>query len=188
MMSKTERIAVWVMLSLLLVTVVTAIPLFYGEIAALRQQLNLLAGGQGATSWPPGVAPLPTVPANQGQAEVGGARLQVRVTAVKTTDDTATLTVMVRGSGAADPLLDLPALSCGGVAYPVDGPSLEAARTAFLTLITRSEATGDLLFYGTPDVSQPCVLVLNPAQATNSVVAPRIEVPVPQTAPVTPEA
>jgi hypothetical protein len=55
-----------------------------------------------------------------------------------------------------------------------------------LALITRGEATADLTFYGRPDLSQSCALVLNPQQAADSVVAPRIEAPVPQLAPVAP--
>ncbi len=76
-------------------------------------------------------------------------------------------------------------LICDGQAYPVDGPSLEAARLAYLGLISQGRATAGLLFYGGPDLTQPCVLLLNPDQPASSVVAPRIEVPVPQLAPMT---
>ncbi len=188
-MAKGERIAVWVLVGLLVLTQVIALPLLFGEIAALRWQLEIATGarpvpegGDGGFGSPPA---LPTPPANIGQAESWGSTLQVRATAIEVISSTATVTVTVQGSGAADPLLDLPVLICDGQAYPVDGPSLEAARLAYLGLISQGRATAGLLFYGGPDLTQPCVLLLNPDQPASSVVAPRIEVPVPQLAPMT---
>ncbi len=107
--------------------------------------------------------------------------------AAQTISTTALLTVTVTGSGSADPLLDLPSLVCGNAAYPVDGISLEAARLAYLNLITQGQATAGLLFYGGPDLTQACTLILNPAQPATSVVAPRLELPVPVAAPANPE-
>ena len=187
-MNPRERIALWVLVGMGLLAQLITLPLLFGEVAELRRQLNLVAGVPGAAptpAWNAGAAPLPTTAPNVGQASTWGAQLQVRVTqaAVSADGETATLTLTVRGSGAADPLLDLPALVCGGAVYPVDGPSLETARMELLALITRGEATADLVFYGRPDLSQSCALVLNPQQPADSVVAPHIEAPVPQLAP-----
>jgi len=187
-MGQRERIALWVLVGLGLLAQLVALPMLFGEVAELRRQLDLVAGVPGAAptpAWNANTAPLPTTAPNVGQASTWGAQLQVRVTQAAVSEDgeTATLTLAVRGSGAADPLLDLPALVCGETVYPVDGPSLETARMDLLALITRGEATADLTFYGRPDLSQSCALVLNPQQAADSVVAPRIEAPVPQLAP-----
>ena len=186
-MNPRERIALWVLVGVGLLAQLIALPLLCGEVAELRRQLNVVAGVPGAAptpDWNAGAAPLPTTAPNVGQASTWGAQLQLRVTqaAVSADGEAATLTIAVRGSGAADPLLDLPALVCGGAVYPVDGPSLETARMDLLALITRGEATADLVFYGRPDLSQSCTLVLNPQQPADSVVAPRIEAPVPQLA------
>jgi hypothetical protein len=188
-MGQRERIALWVLVGLGLLAQLITLPLLFGEVAELRRQLNIVAGVPGAAptpAWNANTAPLPTTAPNVGQASTWGAQLQVRVTQVAVSEDgeSATLTLAVRGSGAADPLLDLPALVCGEVVYPVDGASLETARMDLLALITRGEATAELVFYGHPDLSLSCALVLNPQQAADSVVAPRIEAPVPQLAPV----
>jgi hypothetical protein len=187
-MGQRERIALWVLVGVGLLAQLVALPMLFGEVAELRRQLEIVAGVPGAAptpAWNANTAPLPTTAPNVGQASTWGAQLQLRVTQAAVSEDgeSATLTLAVRGSGAADPLLDLPVLACDGVTYPVDGPSLETARMELLALITRGEATANLTFYGRPDLSRPCTLVLNPQQAADSVVAPRIEAPVPQLAP-----
>lgn len=189
-MTPRERIALWVLLGLLALTLLITLPLLFGEVAELRRQLELIAGSSlsAAPGWNGQPAALPPAPSNSGQIVGWGAQLQVRVTQATLSADgeLATLSLNVRGSGAADPLLNLPSLVCGNAAYPVDGPSLEAARTALLTLITRGEATGELVFYGRPDLSQACTLVLNPQQPAESHIAPQMRLPVPQVAPVAP--
>jgi len=172
-------LALWGVIGLLLVGQALSGLLLYGEIADLREQVAHATGARPAAP-EVALAPLPEV---GGQGPVWGTELQARVTAAQPLGETATLTLTVRGSGAADLLLELPVLVCGGAEYPVDGASLEQARRALLDLITRGEATGGLLFYGGPDLSQPCTLYLNPGQSPQSVTAPRLELRVPQVAP-----
>ena len=61
---------------------------------------------------------------------------------------------------------------------------LERIRQDLLKILRDNEATACLLFYNGPDLTGVCSLVLNAAQSTDSIIAPRIEVPVPQQAPV----
>ena len=183
-MLKGERIAAWVLIFLLIAAQIFSSTLLYGEITDLRWQVEIATGARPAATPEPEDNALPTPSVNVGAVENWGASLQVRVVAAtQPVSATAELSIVVRGSGAADPLLELPVLVCNGVAYPVDGDSLEQARLDLLDLITRGEAAASLLFYNGPDLTGVCGLVLNAAQSPDSIVAPRIEVPVPQQAP-----
>jgi hypothetical protein len=184
----------WGLVGLLYAGSIIAFVLLFGEIAEIRRDVSILAGMQPGTSdsgpapalpepGAAGEAPLPTTAPNIGDVDTWGSSLSVRVTHLAAVSDTAWITATVRGSGSADPLLNLPVLVCGDKSYPVDGASLEAARTDLLDLITRGEAQMGLLFYGGPDLTQSCVLILNPEESATSIVAPRIEVPVPRMAP-----
>lgn len=174
-MGQRERIAVWACLVLLLIGGAVGIVTLYGEIADLRAQVELAVGARPPTPSAWGDPTLPTAVVNQG----GAGAVTVRVLAVsQPVTATAVISMTVRGSGAVDPLLDLPVLECAGRAHPVDGPSLEQARQDLLALITRGEATVSLTFTGAPQLGQPCTLVLNPSQPADG-LAPRIAVAVP---------
>ncbi len=182
-MLKGERIAAWVLIGLLIVAQGFSSALLYGEITDLRWQVEVATGARPAAT-PEQDNALPTPAVNVGAVENWGASLQIRVvSATQPVSATAELSIVVRGSGAADPLLELPVLVCNGAAYPVDGESLEQARLDLLDLITRGEAEASLLFYNGPDLTMACSLVLNAAQSPDSIIAPRIEVPVPQQVP-----
>ena len=62
----------------------------------------------------------------------------------------------------------------------VNEKRLEQIRQDLLDILVDSEAATSLLFYNGPDLTGLCSLVLNAAQSPDSIIAPRIEVPVPQ--------
>ncbi len=193
-MPKRTHISLWVCLGVLALSIIVSTVLLYGEISELRTQLETAVGARPAAARSTGlgaaVPAVPTVPPNVGGVDMWGTTLTVRaIGAANPISATAVITLAVRGSGAADPLFDLPVLVCDGQAYSVDGDSLAGARQDLLMLITHGEAHTALQFHGAPDLAQLCVVVLNPEQATTSIVAPRIEVPVPAlpSVPPTPE-
>lgn len=175
-MTQIERIALWAGVTLALLASVVSTALLYGELADVRTQLEIVAGARPGGGVPTSA---PQVPADS--TTTWGTSLTVRVLgATQPVTATALITLSVRGSGAADPLLELPILACDGEGFPVEGASLEQARQDLLALITRGEARATLRFVGAPDLHTPCTLVLNPAQPIDSVVAPRIDVPLPR--------
>jgi hypothetical protein len=184
-MTKTEHIALWVVVGLSAVGLILNTVILTGELADLRSQVAYATGARPqpdvATDEDPATLPAPQK--NTGDAEVWGSQLNVRVLGARSMDQTAVISFTVRGSGSADPLMDLPVLVCGEQAHDVEGNSLETARQHLLDLITQGSATSQLTFWGGPNLSLGCVLVLNPQQDVNSAVAPRIEVLVPQLAP-----
>lgn len=173
---RRSEIALWVVAGLLGVALGIVAALLYGEIAALRVQVEVLAGARPAepASW--GSPALPTPPSNSGVAEVWGSRLEVTVvTATVPLSHTTAITLDVRGSGSADLLLDLPVLVCAGGVYPVDGAALETARRELLGLITRGASRITLSFDG---AGEECRVLFNAQQPADSIVAPRLEAPV----------
>lgn len=184
-MTQTERIALWVVVGLSAIGLILNTVILTGELADLRRQVAYATGARpqpdGATDADPTALPPPQE--NTGAADVWGSQLNVRVLGARSLDQTAVLSFTVRGSGAADPLMDLPVLVCGEQVHNVAGNSLETARQELLDLITQGSATSQLTFLGGPNLSVGCVLVLNSQQDANSPIAPRIEVLVPQLAP-----
>jgi hypothetical protein len=178
-----ERIALWVLVSVTALGLIGNTVILSGELADLRRQVAYAVGAQpdpAATDAPP---TLPDTEENVGDAEVWGSRLTVRALGAQRLENTTVVSLTVRGSGAADPLMDLPLLICDEQAYEVAGASLERARQELLALITQGSATTALRFKGNPNLAGPCAVFLNPQQDVDSPVAPRIEVPVPQAAP-----
>ncbi len=184
-MTKTERIALWVVVGLSALGLILNTVILTGELADLRRQVAYATGARPqpevATNEDP--AALPNPQENTGAADVWGSQLNVRVLGARSIDQTAVISFTVRGSGSADPLMDLPVLVCGEQVHNVEGDSLETARQHLLDLITQGSATSHLTFLGGPNLSLGCVLVLNPQQDVHSSIAPRIEVLVPQLAP-----
>ncbi len=187
-MEKPERMAIWTLLSLLSLGLLLTGVILSGELAALRRQV----AAAGGTPPPPGeetAAAFPELPvpeSNEGEANVWGSQLTVRALGARSLGATAVVSFTVRGSGAADPLLELPLLVCGDDVFEVEGDSLDRARRDLLALITAGAAETALHFIGAPNLAATCTLVLNPQQDAASPIAPRIEVPVPRQAP-TPE-
>jgi len=178
-MKTGERIALWVMVGLLALGLLVSTVLLGQEIADLRLTVAQLAGARPQPTGA-GELPLPTGPTpNVGQAAASGVALTVRVTGAQVLTGTTVVSLTVRGDGAADPLLDLPVLLCGTTQHPVDGPSLEQARIDLLQLITAGEAGAALRFAGAADLAAGCTLLLNPGQDSASIIAPRLQVPVP---------
>jgi hypothetical protein len=183
-MSKAEHIALWVIVGLTTVGLIISTVILAGEIADLRREVAYAVGARPQPDMEETVLPdLPDPPENVGEADVWGSSLNVRALGARSVAHTAVVSLTVRGSGAADPLMDLPVLICNGQQYAVKGDSLEAARQDLLELITQGNATTELQFTGKPDLSGDCTVVINPQQDADSPIAPRIEVPVPQQAP-----
>ena len=186
-MTRRERIAIWVLVSLTVLGLIVNTIVLAGEIAELRRQVAYAVGArptpeaaEEASEQPPAV---PEPEENVGDAEVWGSHLHIRALGARHVGHTTVVSLTVRGSGAADPLMDLPLLLCAGQPYDVEGVSLEQARRDLLALITQGRATTALRFLGTPNLMRACVVLLNPAQTGDSPIAPRIEVPLPRQAP-----
>ncbi len=147
----------------------------YGEIEALRTELEAVAGARPVSVATAG----PTV-------STADWKTPVEVTLIGSTaiTGTATITFTARGNGVADPLQESPVLVCGESRLPVEGASLETARRDLLELIAAGEARAVLKFSG--EVQGSCVLIFNPGQDERSAIAPRIELPILWPAPITP--
>jgi len=183
-MAKGARMALWSLIALLALTQGVSTVLLYGEIAELRLQIEIATGARPSAPEAGWSAPaLPTPLANVGGVEAWGSTLTVRALgAHQPLSATTAITLVVRGSGAVDPLQDLPVLVCDGVTFPVEGASLEKARQDALALITQGVSTTTLHFMGAPDLQQTCTVLLNPNQAASNGLAPRMEVPLPRLA------
>lgn len=178
-MKNGERIAMWVCLGLLALGLLVSTVLLGQEVTDLRLTMAQLAGARPQPTVA-GQLPLPAGPTpNVGQAAASGVALTVRVTGAQVLAETTVISLTVRGDGAADPLLDLPVLRCGTTQHPVDGSSLEQARTDLLKLITAGEAAATLRFAGPADLTSGCTLLLNPGQDPASLIAPQLQAPVP---------
>ena len=204
-MSRGERIGLWVAVGLLFVWLLVLTVMTAGELAAVNR---LLRGetetGPRTEAWSssqPLPAPSPTSwwgegaggPEGEGsplaESHAGGIPsapaappegIQVGIAGVRALSDTLAMTVTVRSSGAGDLLYEPPVVvDEGGRIYPVIPDSLEAARLAFLDLVTRGQAEAELAFSGAPPAGIRLVLVFNPGQQPGDIIAPRVEVPVP---------
>lgn len=181
-MRKGERIGMWVAIGilgmwLLVLTVVTA-----GEFTAANR---VLRGEIGTEALPAGPGePTPWWGETEGTISSPTALLpegiSVGVAGVRVLSDTLAMTVTVRSGGAGDLLVEPPVvMDEAGRAYPATPDSLEAARYAFLDLVTRGQAAAELTFAGTPPEGMRLTLVFNPHQEPTDILAPRVEVPVP---------
>ncbi|HEC36275.1 MAG TPA: hypothetical protein ENI39_07060 [Anaerolineae bacterium] len=186
-MSRGERIGLWAAVGVLGLWLLVLTVMMAGELAAVNRVLRGEIGGDS----PPVVAGEPTPwwggagrgeEAPSGRASVRAhpsVSAEVGLAGVRILSDTLEMTVTVRSSGAGDLLYEPPVVvDDGGRVYPVTGESLEAARLAFLDLVTRGQAQAGLSFAGEPAAAW-LVLVLNPNQQPSDLLAPRLEVPVP---------
>ena len=202
-MGKGERIALWVLVGVLFLWLLVLTVMTAGELAAVNRVLRGEASvpearTEGWSSSQPLPAPSPT-PWWGGEGAVGGATppgveasrtgsapaglpegVQVGIAGVRVLSDTLVMTVTVRSSGAGDLLYEPPVVvDEAGRVYPVTGESLEAARYAFLDLVTRGQAAAELAFAGAPAEGARLTLVFNPNQEPTDILAPRVEVGVP---------
>ena len=201
-MGRGERIGLWVAVGLLFVWLLVLTVMTAGEFAAVNR---LLAGEartgaqtEGWASSRPPIAPSPTpwwggegpageaAPPGVSESRTGSASptlpegVQVGVAGVRVLSDTVAMTVTVRSNGAGDLLYEPPVLvDEAGRTYLITPDSLEAARLAFLDLVTRGQAEAELVFAGAPPEGVRLVLVFNPNQQAGDVLAPRVEVGVP---------
>lgn len=182
-MQPRERSALWVLVSVTALGLIVNTVIVSGELGDLRRQVAYAVGAQPNPEITEAPPTLPDTEENVGEAEVWGSRLTVRALDAQRVENTTVISLTVRGSGAADPLMDLPLLICDERAYEVEGESLERARQELLALITQGSATTALRFTGRPNLAGTCAVLLNPQQDVDSPVAPRIEVPIPQQAP-----
>jgi len=181
-MGKTERIVLWVVVGLLATWLVVGTAMVAGELAAINDVLRgrESAGGSGAASDPAPWESEPTPVGSWGAGNTGNTGTWARVAGVQVLSGTLTMTVTVRSSGAGDLLYEPPVVvDETGRTYPPTGESLEAARYAFLDLVTRGQATAELDFAGAPAAGVSAVLVFNPGQQPDDLLAPRLEVPLP---------
>lgn len=90
------------------------------------------------------------------------------------------MTVTVRSHGAGDLLYEPPVLIAdNGQQLMIDAMSLEAARYAFLDLVTKGQAMTQLKFAGNVLDAAHLTLVFNPRRDADDEVAPRTEIFVP---------
>ncbi len=160
-----------VILSVILALVTLALIIewatLYGEIEALRTELEAVAGARPA----PGATAGPTTSTTDWKTPV-----EVTILGNTAITGAATITFTARGNGVADPLQEAPVLVCGESQLPVEGASLETARRELLDLITAGEAQAVLKFSG--EAQGDCTLILNPGQDERSSIALHMELPV----------
>ncbi len=167
-----ERIALWSVLGLLVVWLLTLTVMVIGELKAIDA---VLAEGVSASLQMPrdeGNSELRAESANHVQASLAG---------VKALSDTVVMTVTVRASGSGDLLHEPPELVGGdGNTYPITSESLEQARFAFLDLVTKGQSTTLLVFSGIPAEGERLTLIFNPHQtAADAYLSPMVKVLVP---------
>jgi len=184
--SKKERIILWVVVGLLGVWLLVLTLMVAGELAAINA---VLAGEPAASQSAVAGEPTPWWGGEAGAGQGSQSGPQVGIAGVRWLSDTLAMTVTVRSSGAGDLLYEPPVVvDEAGRVYPADGESLEAARYAFLDLVTRGQAQATLTFAGLPPEGARLTLVFNPDQQPGDLLSPRLEVPVPITAPPAVEA
>jgi len=178
-MGKGERIAVWLVAGLLILWLLVLTLMVAGELATINALLGR-SGGAEADGWGGGASVAPTATSLSPVWGASAAGPQVGVAGVQALSGTLALTVTVRSSGAGDLLYEPPLLlDDEGRVYRVGGESLEAARLAFLDLVTRGQAQAQLCFGGEPPDGARLVLVFNPGREPSDVLAPRLEAPLP---------
>jgi hypothetical protein len=193
-MTKTERIAIWSVIGLLVLANVVGGVMIAGELQAINAVLVGRAGGgaetggagvvedEGVSWWDGGETadPPPTI--------AGTTEPQVGIAGVTVSTGTIAMTVTVRSSGGDDLLVETPVLvNESGRTYHAVPDCLEEARFAFLKLVTTGQAQARLAFSGEPADGERLTLVFNPGYTPDDTISPRVEVPVPViSAPPTP--
>jgi hypothetical protein len=184
-MTKTERIAIWSVIGLLVIVNVVGGVMIAGELQAINAVLagraigSDDAGGAGTVedegvSWWGGeeIDPPPTI--------AGTAGPQVGIAGVTVSTGTIAMTVTVRSSGAGDLLVEAPVLvGQDGRTYQAVPDCLEEASFAFLKLVTTDQAQARLAFAGEPVDGERLTLIFNPSYTPDDTISPRVEAPVP---------
>lgn len=189
-MSKAERIAIWVIISFLIIVNLIGGVMIVGELQAINAVLaGRDTGGSSSDTEPTpwwgggnGPTPPPTIVGTIDQPRVG-------IAGVEVISETIAMTVAVRSSSGSGGLLaEAPVLvdQHGHSYYPIPD-SLEGASYDFLKLITTGQAETRLAFAGQPAEGDRLTLIFNPGQQPGDTTAPRVEVSVPViTRPATP--
>ena len=194
-MAKTERIAIWSVISLLVIVNGVGGVMIAGELQAInavlagRTGIDAETGGgagaiedEGVSWWDNGEStnPPPTI--------AGTTEPQVGIAGVTVSTGTIAMTVTVRSSGGDDLLVEAPVLvNEEGRTYHAIPDCLEEASFAFLKLVTTGQAQARLTFAGEPVSGERLTLIFNPSYTPDDTISPRVEVPVPViSAPPTP--
>ena len=192
-MTKTERVAIWSVIGLLVVVNGVGGVMIAGELQAINAVLagrtggDIETGGTGAAadegvSWWDGeeIDPPPTI--------AGTTEPQVGIAGVTVSTGTIAMTVTVRSSGGDDLLVEAPVLvNEEGRTYHAIPDCLEEASFAFLKLVTTGQAQARLTFAGEPVSGERLTLIFNPSYTPDDTISPRVEAPVPViSAPPTP--
>jgi hypothetical protein len=171
-MKRTERNALWTA-----VAIVGAGVLVLGVVLTAKlSQIDDTLAGLGLQP-PPSAFPvggpsaLPSGPASDSHQR---RRVAVEVAGFSVLTDTVSLTVTVEAYGAGDLLYEPPVLSDGAQQLPIISESLEAARWAFLELVTAGRATAALHFAGSMHPADSLWLLFNPGQDPASALAPQV--------------
>ncbi len=175
-MSKAERIGLWVALGVVAVWLLIFTVMVAGELKAINGVLTALSEGGTLSAQAPAQAGSDELELDEASR---GSAPRVGIAGARVLSDTLAMTVTVRYSGPGDLLYEAPELvDETGRSHPITGESLEEARFAFLDLVTRGQATTQMVFSGVPQGR--ATLVFNPNQtAKDAYVSPRVEVPVP---------
>lgn len=162
--SKTEKIALWVIVGLLFIWLLALTIIVAGEFKSINR---LLSEEKAALTSPPDAGQPVSSNAGKPDVEVAGAEV---------VSGTVAVTVTVRHSGASDLLYEPPKLTNGsGKTYPITGESMEEARYAFLDLVTKGQVMTQMKFTGSPSSDENLTLTFNPEQEANEeYVAPRV--------------
>lgn len=176
-MSKTEHVALWVVIGVIVLWLVVLTVFAFGELAELWRAVQLASQPQPSLTESEHSTPRP-----EERGAVSGGKFQVGVGGVAVLSDTLVLTVTVRASGVGELLYEPPVVTDGSHEIPATGESLEKARFAFLDLVTKGLATARLEFSPAPDSGRRLTLVFNPSQRPEDPLTPRVEVPVPRPA------
>jgi hypothetical protein len=192
-MSKTERVAIWSVIGLLVIVNGVGGVMIAGELQAInavlagRTGIDTETGGTGAVedegvSWWGGeeIDLPPTIAGTTGP--------QVGIAGVTVSTGTIAMTVTARSSGGDDLLVEAPVLvNEEGRTYHAVPDCLEEASFAFLKLVTTGQAQARLAFAGEPASGERLTLIFNSSYTPDDPISPRVEVPVPViSAPPTP--
>jgi hypothetical protein len=199
-MSKTDRIVVYSILGALCIWLLILSVAVGGALREVDDALLVLSGGEplgpadeGAPDDPgdawwgadagagQGEEADPLAPTQVGEEGAGGSDVaRVGIAGLRVLTGGVEMTVTVRAYGAGDLLYEPPVLATEeGQVYPISGESLEAARIAFLELVTSGQATARFVFNGRLSPTEGLWLVFNPSQEPGYAIAPLVEVPVP---------
>ena len=192
-MGRIERAGIWVSLGLLFVGLVVLTIVVACEMSQINEHLLALAreraapvdGESDGMQWgsdPPGGLDPEMAGSRVANpvGDVGQDVARVGIAGVRVLTESVAMTVTVRAYGAGDLLFEPPVLCTEeGQAYPVTAESLEAARLAFLDLVTRGQTVARFEFLGRLTPTQGLWLAFNPGQEPANVTAPPLRVAVP---------